>query len=57
MLQHHARPLATIGLEFSSWCECQVLLGALAMQQWGIRPIPDEERLDMSHYTREFLKF
>ena len=35
----------------------QVLLGALAMQQWGIRPIPDEQRLDMSHYTREFLEF
>ena len=34
-----------------------VLLGALAMQQWGIRPIPDLEKLDMSHYSREFLEF
>jgi len=25
----------------------EILFGALAMQQWGIRPIPDEERLDM----------
>jgi hypothetical protein len=33
-----------------------VLLGALAMQQWGIRPLPDEERLDMSHYTDEFVE-
>lgn len=35
----------------------EVLLGALAMQQWGIRPIPDQERLDMSHYSSEFLEF
>ena len=34
-----------------------VLFGALAMRQWGIRPVPDEERLDLSHYTREFLEF
>src|SRR5258708_685315 len=30
----------------------QILFGALAMQQWGIRPIPDEERLDMTHYPK-----
>ena len=35
----------------------QVLFGALAMQQWGIRPIPDEERLDLSHYPEEFVEF
>ena len=35
----------------------EVLFGALAMQQWGIRPIPDEERLDLSHYPEEFLEF
>lgn len=34
-----------------------VLFGALAMQQWGIRPIPDQETLDMSHYSKEFLEF
>ena len=34
-----------------------VLFGALAMQQWGIRPIPDQEKLDMSHYSKEFLEF
>ncbi len=34
-----------------------VLFGALAMQQWGIRPIPDEERLDLSHYPKEFVEF
>ncbi len=35
----------------------EILFGALAMQQWGIRPIPDEERLDLSHYTDEFVEF
>ncbi|MBW3539238.1 MAG: aspartyl protease family protein [Planctomycetes bacterium] len=35
----------------------EVLFGALAMQQWGIRPVPDEERLDMTHYTKEFVEF
>jgi Aspartyl protease len=35
----------------------QVLFGALAMQQWGIRPIPDEERLDLTHYPKEFVEF
>jgi hypothetical protein len=35
----------------------EVLFGALAMQQWGIRPLPDEEKLDLSHYSKEFLEF
>ena len=35
----------------------EILFGALAMQQWGIRPIPDEEKLDLSHYPEEFLEF
>ncbi len=35
----------------------EVLFGALAMQQWGIRPLPDQEHLDMSHYSKEFLEF
>lgn len=35
----------------------EVLFGALAMQQWGIRPVPDEERLDLTHYPTEFLEF
>jgi hypothetical protein len=35
----------------------EILFGALAMQQWGIRPIPDEERLDLSHYRKEFVEF
>jgi hypothetical protein len=35
----------------------EIFFGALAMQQWGIRPIPDEERLDLSHYPQEFIEF
>lgn len=35
----------------------EVLFGALAMQHWGIRPVPDEERLDLSHYPDEFVEF
>jgi hypothetical protein len=29
----------------------------LALQQWGIRPIPDEERLDLGHGPQEFVEF
>jgi hypothetical protein len=35
----------------------EVLFGALAMQQWGIRPVPDEERLDLSHYPEELVEY
>ena len=35
----------------------EILFGALAMQQWGIRLVPDEERLDLSHYPDEFVEF
>ena len=35
----------------------EILFGALAMKQWGIRPVPDEERLDLSHYPDEFVEF
>jgi hypothetical protein len=35
----------------------EILFGALAMQQWGIRLIPESEKLDLSHYPDEFLEF
>ena len=35
----------------------EILFGALAMQNWGIRPIPDEEKLDVSHYPKVFVEF
>ncbi|MEW5693473.1 MAG: hypothetical protein AB1765_09290 [Candidatus Hydrogenedentota bacterium] len=35
----------------------EVLFGALAMQQWGIRLISEQEKLDLSHYPSEFAEF
>jgi len=35
----------------------EVLFGALAMQQWGIRLVPEREELDLSHYPSEFIEF
>jgi hypothetical protein len=35
----------------------EVLFGALAMQQWGIRPVPDQEKLDLTHFSDEFVEF
>ena len=35
----------------------EILFGALAMQQWGIRPVPDQEKLDMTHYPEVFVEF
>lgn len=35
----------------------EILFGALAMQQWGIRLNLAEENLDLSHYPEEFLEF
>jgi Aspartyl protease len=35
----------------------EILFGALAMQQWGIQLVPAEERLDLTHYPREFVEF
>lgn len=34
-----------------------MLFGALAMQQWGVYPVPHEERLDLSHYSDEFVEY
>lgn len=35
----------------------EILFGALAMQQWGIRLNLVEEKLDLSHYPEEFVEF
>ncbi len=35
----------------------EVLFGALAMQQWGIELDLRRERLDLTHYSKEFLEF
>jgi hypothetical protein len=51
-----ARILEEIGTD-EQGKRIEVLFGALAMQEWGIAPIPQEERLDMTHYSREFVEF
>ena|SRR6266404_6958316 len=35
----------------------EISFGALAMQQWGIRLNPAEEKLDLTHYPEEFVEF
>ena len=35
----------------------EILFGALAMQQWGIRLVPESEDLDLSHYPEVFVEF
>ncbi len=52
----HALVIDEIGKD-ENGVEIEVLFGALAMQQWGIRPVPDEEKLDLSHYPEEFVEF
>jgi hypothetical protein len=52
----HAMVIDEIGND-EAGAPIEILFGALAMQQWGIRPVPDEERLDLSHYPEEFVEF
>jgi hypothetical protein len=52
----HALVIDEIGKD-ENGTPIEILFGALAMQQWGIRPVPDEERLDLSHYPDEFVEF
>lgn len=52
----HAMVLDEVGTD-EDGRPIDVLFGALAMQQWGIRPVPDEERLDLSNYPEAFTEF
>ncbi len=52
----HAMVLDKIGLD-EEGKPIEVLFGALAMQEWGIRLIPEHEKLDMSHYPTEFVEY
>ena len=52
----HAMVINKIGAD-EDGTPIEILFGALAMQQWGIRLIPDEEKLDLTHYPIEFLEF
>ena len=52
----HAMIVDSIGLDEDGKA-IEILFGALSMQQWGIRLIPEEEKIDLTHYPREFLEF
>jgi len=56
LISTHAMVVDEIGRD-EDGRRIEILFGALAMQQWGIRPVPDEERLDLSHYPDEFVEF
>jgi hypothetical protein len=55
-LSTHAMVINEIGKD-EDGRDIEILFGALAMQQWGIRPVPETEELDLSHFTKEFLEF
>ena len=52
----HAMVIDEIGND-ENGTRIEVLFGALAMQQWGMRLIPEQEKLDLSHYPEEFVEF
>ena len=51
-----ARVLDNIGTD-DKGLNIEILFGALAMQEWGIWLNLPEEKLDMSHYPKEFVEF
>ena len=52
----HAMVIDEIGND-ENGVPIEILFGALAMKQWGIRLIPEQEKLDLSHYPEEFVEF
>ncbi len=56
LISTHAMVVDRIGTD-ENGRNIEILFGALAMQQWGIRPISDEEKLDLTHYPEEFVEF
>ena len=52
----HARVIQELGKDENER-PIDVLFGALAMQEWGIRLVPEEERLDLTHYPKEFVEY
>ena len=52
----HAMVIDEIGND-ESGTRIEILFGALAMQQWGIRPVPDEEKLAVVSTSLELAKF
>jgi len=55
-MSFHAMVIDNIGTD-EDGAPIEILMGALAMQQWGIRLVPAEEKLDLTHYPEEFLEF
>lgn len=55
-LEFQARVIQRIG-EDEEGQSIDVLFGAIAMQLWGIRLDPQNEALDFSHFTRDFVEF
>lgn len=52
----HAMVVDEIG-EDEDGTPIDILFGALAMQQWGIRLIPEQAKLDLTRYPEEFVEF
>lgn len=52
----HAMVIDEIGND-ENGTPIEILFGALAMQQWGMRLIPEQEKLDLTHYPEEFVEF
>lgn len=52
----HAMVIDEIGND-ENGTTIEILFGTLAMQQWGIRLIPEQEKLDLTHYPEEFVEF
>ena len=52
----HARVLDEIGAD-EDGKPIEILFGALAMQEWGISLDLQAERLDLTHYTTDFVEF
>ncbi len=51
-----ARVLKEIGID-EKGKKIEILIGALTMQEWGIELNLKEEKLDMTHYSRDFVEF
>ena len=56
LISTHAMVIDKIGND-EDGSPIEILFGALAMQQWGIRLIPEQEKIDLSHYPTEFIEF
>ena len=51
-----ARVLDNIGSD-EEGKQIEILFGALAMQEWGIKLDVPHETLDMTHFSKEFIEF